>query len=155
MKNKVDKVFSYTLIIAVIVVLFSLPVSIISDKLMAKDKYDKLYRDYRDIREEYAEEFAELSTAYEFLEDYYFEKIDEQNNTIEYLTDIIDSIVGANGTKPHTEEYVLQMRNDFEVYVNHIFNYYESGFKDSNPDVSLEQYIKIKDVELYNRLVEY
>jgi len=111
-------------------------------------KYIELQNKYYQLKID----LKEYETAYEFLEEYTSEYMSAQEEAMETLTRLNGKLTEIN---TYTPEYIEQIFDDFDDCNELIINYYESGFHESNPDVSLENYIKMRDLELYLRLQEY
>ena len=161
-ENKKDK-FESTFAFIVFVALLLLPIFLFIQISKQENDYAKLQYKYYNLQIEYAEEFAEVSTAYEFLEEYtsdymsaqeyaYSKMQDRYNDLLEIYVyehnpELDDTLTNTNN------EFKEKLISDVDNLIDYFWNY--QSFAESNPDITLSQYVKIRDIELHTRIKEY
>lgn len=150
MKETKINIYEYILILALTII--CIISSVQRNKLEAR--YENLEHSYYGLQIEYAEEFAEIETACEFL-DGYLEKLKKAYNNLEEKYDVLlEAYVDEdNATSETNEEFKEKLINDVDDLIDYYWNYV--SFVEHNPDITFSQYVKIKNVALHTRIKEY
>ena len=161
-ENKKDK-FESTFAFIVFVALLLLPIFLLIQISKQENDYAKLQDKYYNLQIEYAEEFAEVSTAYEYLEEYASEYMSAQEYAFAKLQDRYDELleIYVYEHNPELDDSLTNTNNEFKEklisdvvdLIDYFWNY--QSFVEGNPDITLSQYVKIRDIELHTRIKEY
>ena len=102
-------------------------------------------------------DLKEYETAYEILEEYAGEYIDTANESNDELKNrynsLFDKYITLLSERPQEEFDKEQFLLDIDDLMDYYINWYE--FKETNPDITFENYVKIRNYELYLRINEY
>lgn len=109
----------------------------------AENKYLDSEREFYKATIFYTEEFTELETWGEIiLEDY--EELQEDYRRLQGKYEELLKEADYN---------VKQIISDYDDAVDYLYNY--QSYSERNPDVTLEQFIRMRDYKLWERLMEY
>ena len=154
-KDKSDRVFAFIVFVA----LMLLPIFLLI-------QISKQESDYAELQDKYTNaliDSKEYATAYEFLEDYTEEYMSAQEYAFAKLQDRYDELLEmyVYEHNPELDDNLISTNNEFKEklisdvddLIDYFWNY--QSFVESNPDITLSQYVKIRDIELHTRIKEY
>ena len=138
-KKLIDSIISYILIILIVIAIPVSVITLISEKGKASAEREQFIYELYEARLE--------AETYEAVNEMLIDLYEEAKEDLEKLRLKYEKLIDSN------EFNVQQIISDFDDAFDYYFNY--ESYLERNPDVSFEQYLQLRNPELYARLLEY
>lgn len=135
----IDSIISYVVAVAMIIAIPVLTGVIIYREFQHRNEVANLLWEIGDAGAE--------ADSYEVTSEILGELYEEAKEDLEKLRLKYEKLIDSN------EFNVQQIISDYDEAIDYYFNY--ESYLERNPDVSFEQYLQLRNPELYARLLEY